>query len=169
MFLEVMEELDSQVSSMLSHHSRVLFLRLDVRCYEFSSTNKVMSDFMRLLKRRLIARYGFTRVGYLWVREVSKAKKQHYHLVLLLDGNKVQHPKKVIEIAEDVGFDLYLPKIYTPKNCFLKLDRHDKSQLARAIYRGSYLAKTRTKTRFKHVKARSYGSSNIRPRNEVIQ
>jgi hypothetical protein len=29
------------------------------------------------------------------VREKERAKKQHYHLVLFLYGNKIQHPKKI--------------------------------------------------------------------------
>ncbi|WP_164837607.1 YagK/YfjJ domain-containing protein [Salinivibrio costicola] len=30
-------------------------------------------------------------IGYLWVREHERAKQQHYHCVLFLDGSKVNH------------------------------------------------------------------------------
>ena len=69
----------------------------------YSKGNKLLSDFLRLLKRNLKSYFGFTRVGYLWVRELSTTDRQHYHLILLLDGNKVQHPKNVINIAEEVA------------------------------------------------------------------
>ena len=161
-FVEILTDLYNQMSNLLSHHSKILFLRLDVRVYQYSKDNSLLSDWMRQLKRKLKAYFGFKRVGYLWVRELSRTKKQHYHLVLLLDGNKAQHPWNVIRIAEDVAYNCHMPKPYTPQKPYLKISRNDKENFGAAMYRGSYLAKTRTKQCEKRI--RSYGSSNIRPR-----
>ena len=121
-----------------------------------------MSDFMRSLKRNLKRYFGITRIGYLWVRELSKADKQHYHLILLLDGNKVQHPANVIRIAEETAYKCEIPKPYTPEKPYLKISRNDSESFGKAIYRGSYMAKTRSKQCGKRI--RSMGASNIRPR-----
>ena len=163
-YSEVLECLYYQLRNLLSHHSRLLFLRLDLRVYQYSKDNKSLSDLLRLLKRNLKRYFGFTRVGYLWVRELSRTDKQHYHLVLLLDGNKVQHPKNVINIAEEVAYKYEMPVPYTPKNAYLKISRNDKENFDAAMYRGSYLAKTRSKQCGKRI--RSFGSSNIKPRGD---
>lgn len=159
---EVLKRLYGQLNNFLSHHSRLLFLRQDIRVYQYSTDNKLMSDFMRSLRRNLKRHFGFSRVGYLWVRELSKATKQHYHLILLLDGNKVQHPANVIRIAEETAYKVEIPKPYTPKKPYLLISRNDSEGFCKAIYRGSYMAKTRTKQCNKKI--RSMGCSNIRPR-----
>jgi len=163
-YQEVLTGLYYQLTNLLSHHSRLLFLRLDLKVYRYSKDNKLLSDFLRLLKRNLKSYFGFTRVGYLWVRELSTTDRQHYHLILLLDGNKVQHPKNVINIAEEVAYKCEMPVPYTPKNAYLKISRNDKENFDAAMYRGSYLAKTRSKQCRKRI--RSFGSSNIKPRGD---
>lgn len=159
---EILTDLYWQLSNLLSHHSRILFLRLDVRVYEYSKDNSLLTRWIRQLKRRLKSYFGFTRVSYLWVRELSRVENHHYHLVLLLDGNKCQHPKNVIRIAEDVAYQCQMPKPYTPKNPYLKISRGDSEKFSSAMYRGSYLAKTRSKQCGKKI--RSFGSSNVKPR-----
>ena len=162
-YQEVLTDLYYQLTNLLSHHSRLLFLRLDVKVYHYSKDNRKLSYFLRQLKRNLKSYFGLTRVGYLWVRELSKKDKQHYHLILLLDGNKVQHPRNVINISENIAYRCDMPCPYTPKNCYLKISRNDTENFGRAIYRGSYMAKTRSKQCKKGI--RSFGSSNITKRN----
>lgn len=163
-YQEILTGLYYQLTNLLSHHSRLLFLRLDLKVYRYSKDNKLLSYFLRLLKRNLKSYFGFTRVGYLWVRELSITDRQHYHLILLLDGNKVQHPKNVINIAEEVAYTCEMPVPFTPKNAYLKISRNDKENFDAAMYRGSYLAKTRSKQCGKRI--RSFGSSNIKPRGD---
>jgi predicted DNA-binding transcriptional regulator AlpA len=52
-----------QLDAMLNHHSRIHVVRFDLRQYEYSATNKRMTDFNRRLFRWLKARYGLKRVG----------------------------------------------------------------------------------------------------------
>lgn len=161
-YREVLEALYFELTNFLSHHSRLLFLRLDVKVYHYSKDNRKLSYFLRQLKRNLKSYFGLTRVGYLWVRELSKKDRQHYHLILLLDGNTVQHPKNVINISEDIAYKCDMPCPFTPKNCYLRLSRNDTENFGRAMYRGSYMAKTRSKQCKKGI--RSFGSSNITKR-----
>lgn len=159
-YLEMLAALNSQLSAMLSHHGRVLFLRVDIRQHDYSADNKPMSDFIRKLKKRLKRRYNTQRIGYLWAREIEKAKQQHYHLVLLLDGRKIQYPAKVIQDVEFIAGGWDWPKPFTPKNCYYLIKREDTETYSKAFYRGSYLAKTRGKG-YKAATANNYGHSNI--------
>jgi len=42
-------------------------------------------------------------IGHMWVREYGKKKKTHWHLVLLLDGNKVSDSWSVVALAINVS------------------------------------------------------------------
>ena len=159
---EVLNALFYQLTNLLSHHSKLLFLRLDLRVYDYARDNSQLTRWIRQTKRGLKSYFGFTRVGYLWVRELSRANKQHYHLVLILDGNKVQHPKNVFRIAKEAAYQCGMPVPWIPEKPYLKICRGDKAQFDSAMYRGSYLAKTRTKQCGKKI--RSFGSSNVKPR-----
>jgi Inovirus Gp2 len=160
-YLEILEALKSQMDAFLSHHARMLFVRVDLHQYEYSDDNKPMSDFMRKFIKRLKRDYKMTRVGYLWVREMEKAKRQHYHLVVMLDGRAVRYPKKVIEVAESIADGWGWPKPFTPKKCYYTVHRSDFDSFAQAFRRGSYLAKERGKG-YKGITANNYGRSVIR-------
>lgn len=161
-YLEVLAALKQQMDAMLSHYARVLFVRLDIRQHEYSGDNAVMSDFCRKMKKRLGRKYKTSRIAYLWVRELEKAKKQHYHLILMLDGHKVRYPSKVIQVAEEIAAGWDWPRPYTPKNCYYLLERGKPEIYAKAFERGSYLAKERGKG-YKAATANNYGRSVIRP------
>ena len=86
-------------------HNKVLFMRMDVRFPEnskeqYTTDNKQFEGFMNSFNRSL--KNNKLDPSYLWVREQSKEKHQHYHLGLLLDGNKTQHIKKHIDKAEEL-------------------------------------------------------------------
>ena len=57
---------------------------------------------MKNLKQKIGRDYEIIKIGYQWVREQERAKKQHYHVVLFLDGNKIQHPKKLNAIIKEM-------------------------------------------------------------------
>lgn len=99
-------------------------------------------------------------MGYVWVREQEKAKGQHYHLVLMLDGNVIRHPSalitKMTELWERNGH------LFTPKNCYVFIN--DDETKREAIKRGSYLAKPRGKG-YQATGSRNFGSSRIKLKN----
>lgn len=160
-YVEVLAALKQEMDAMLSHYSRVLFVRLDIRQREYCGDNTPMSNFCRKLKKHLSRHYQTTRIGHLWVRELEKAEQQHYHLVLMLDGHKVRHPSKLIRRVEAIAEGWDWPRPYTPKNCYYWLERGNEEVYAAAFYRGSYLAKERGKGH-KANTANNYGRSAVR-------
>lgn len=162
-YMEVLDSLKSQMDAFLSHHARMLFVRVDIRQHTYTDDNKPISDLMRKLNKWLKRTYRVTRIGYLWVRELEKAKQQHYHLVLMVSAKEVQHPARIIQEVERIAEGWGWPKPWTPDRCFYVVRRTDSRAYGEAFYRGSYLAKERGKG-YKGLTAKNYGSSNIKPR-----
>lgn len=149
-----------QLIAMINRHSKVLVMRLDVHISERTKLNTNIGLFMDYLKRFIRRTYNSKDVGFIWVRETEKAKKQHYHLCIYLDGNKIRTSFKIIEWAERY---LRAKKMtsYRPKNTFTMVYRGDKHSIDKAIYRMSYLAKIRGKGQVeKHVK--NFSSSRLK-------
>ena len=165
-FKEILISIKRQLDAMLSHHSRVLVLRIDLHVHDYTETNAQVSNFLRKLKKKLVAKYKLTRVGHIWVREIETAKHQHYHLALMLDGHKVNHPKNVITLIEEIWEGWDFPKPYTPSNCYKNLHRNDTESYQEVFYRLSYLAKQRGKG-YKSKTANDYSSSRIRMKKSI--
>jgi hypothetical protein len=156
-YTTMMKSMIGQLDAMLSHHSRIHVVRFDLRQYEYTATNKRMTDFNARLIKWLKARYGLKRVGYMWVREQERKKHQHYHYALILDGHKVKHPSAVLDKVREIwehmdGSD------WRPKNCYYNVKRDDVESLQAAIWRVSYLAKGRGKG-YKPAQTKNYGTS----------
>jgi hypothetical protein len=125
-------------------HKRVLVVNLVFSINKYTETNETFSKFMKNITQYLGRSYDIQGVGYQWVREHEKAKKQHYHLALILDGDRIQHPGKLNEELREK----WLSKggMHKPENCFYYIDKHNiKQERAKAIYRASYMAKSRGK------------------------
>lgn len=160
-FTEILRSTYGQLQAMLSHHSRVLVIRFDLHLGRHYPDNKALSRFMERIKRRLILHYKMTRVGYVWVREQERAKQQHYHVALFLDGSKIRHPSRLLEWIDERWQARQHPKVYIPKNCYYMLHRHDQEGQAEAIYRLSYLAKTRGKG-YRGCSVNDYSTSRLK-------
>ncbi|MBK8187486.1 MAG: inovirus-type Gp2 protein [Cellvibrio sp.] len=164
LFTHMAKRIISQVDAMLDHHNKIHLIRFDLHQPEYIPNNKHISDFNRRLHGKLTTKYQLTRIGFIWVRELEKAKKQHYHYVLILDGNKVQHPHHVLKLASEVwehmdGF------CYKPKNCYYNIERGNHNQLQRAILRISYLAKGRGKG-YRPRQTKDFSTSRIKQKGK---
>ena len=141
-------------------HGRILVVRLDFKINIYTDTNAVFSNFMKNTVQWLSrSDYGINKVGYQWVREQEKSKKQHYHLALILDGSKIQSPKKLSQVLKEK----WLPKggMYIPDDCYYYIDKHNYDQQRKAaIYRCSYLAKSRGKG-CRPAQTKDYASSRL--------
>jgi hypothetical protein len=115
---------------------------------------------MNRLKQWIKRNYGIIDIGSIWVREREKAKEQHYHLALYLDGNKIQHPKKLnAQIKEMWAPHGHMPTISNP---FYYIDKNNrKTKRLEAVYRVSYLAKVRGKG-YRDEQAKDSGTSRLR-------
>ena len=148
-----------QLIRMLNRHSKVLAIRLDVHVPEHTKLNTNIGLFMDYLKRFILRTYSSKDVGFIWVREIEKAKKQHYHLCVYVDGNKIRTSYKIVEWAEE-HLNSRGMTLYRPDNTFMMVLRNDKQSIDDAVYRMSYLAKVRGKGYVdKYVK--NYSSSRL--------
>lgn len=162
-YVEILSVIHDQLEAMLSYHSKVLVLRLDLHLGDYSHDNHELSRFIEKIKRRYHDHYRGQRMGYIWVREQEKAKQQHYHLALYLDANKIQHPAKLIYWIEQRWQSRGHPKPYTPENCFAVINRKNDSFKQAIFERLSYLAKTRGKG-YRCKDTNDYSGSRIKPK-----
>ena len=153
-----------QLLAMLSFHSRVLTIRVDLHMREYEASNIRISKFISKLRKWLACHYKMKRIGYLWVREQERAKSQHYHLILYLDGNKIRYPSKINKWIREYWVWHDQPKPPTIKNCYTMVHRDEKESLDESVYRMSYLAKKRGKG-YGGPKTRDYSSSRIISQN----
>lgn len=144
LFTHMAKRIISQVDAMLDHHNKIHLIRFDLRQSDYTPNNKHITDFNRRLHAKLKTKYQLTRIGFIWVRELEKAKQQHYHYVLILDGNKVQHSHYVTTMASEI-WEHMDGKIGFCKNCYYNIGRDNHDKLQAAILRISYLAKGRGK------------------------
>ena len=144
LFVQIMKRIMEQFEIAMTKWKRVFVLRFDLHTHCITNNNKIMTAFRKRLFQKLKREYGFKKIGFCWVREHEKGKKQHYHWVLFLDGDLIRHSARIIKMIKDVWEsptgNYYMPTI---KNPFYFVDSE---QVAKdAIYRVSYLAKTRGK------------------------
>jgi len=165
-FVEMLERIKQQMDAMLSHHSRILIVRFDLHVNHYQPNNKLISDFVRKLRKKLKSEYKLSRLGYIWAREQERAKRQHYHFALIIDANKVRHPQKIIQIIETIWQKWLLPKPFTPKNCYYIVNRSDTQTYQAAYYRLSYAAKTRGKG-YKSKAANDFSASRIHAKERL--
>ena len=102
-YVNILESIKDNFDHMADKHSKVLFMRYDIR---FPQDNKIPeqdktfrdfhANWIKNLKRNNLDPH------YLWTREQSKEKHSHYHGILLLDGNKTQSIHGHIEKAEEL-------------------------------------------------------------------
>jgi len=128
----------------VSKWSRVFVLRFDLHTHSNTQDNKPVTAFRKRLFQKLKRVYGFKDIGFCWVREQERAKSQHYHWVLFLDGDLVRHSKRINEMVKQAWENP------TGSNTMPTIKRPfyfaDSDQIAQeAIYRVSYLAKPRGK------------------------
>lgn len=160
--MEILERTKAQLDAMLSHHSRIMAVRLDLRMYEYQPNNELLSRYVRKVRKKLVARYGLKRVGFIWARERENADHQHYHFSVFVDANKVRHPKYIIDICSRVWAN-WGQSPYTPKNCYYIIRRGNRDEFQKAFHRLSYLSKESGKG-YKSKSANDYSASRIKPK-----
>ena len=158
-YLEILTRIINQLDIAYSIHKRILVVRFDLHLNHYTSNNEVISKFLKRIKQWLSRNYKMKDIGHTWARELERAKAQHYHCVLFLDGDKIQYPSKLIEqIKKTWSQNGHMHKV---KNSFYYIDKNNyQEERAEAIYRISYLAKTRGKG-YRDLQAKDYGASRL--------
>lgn len=164
LYTNILKKMLAQIEAMLSYHNKVLLIRFDLNQPDYTDDSKAVTVLFKLLSESIKREYELKRVAYFWVREQEKAKRQHYHCFILVDGNKVQKSHKVIDkirwywtVQHDGGIHFPQP------TCFHMLHRNKPETFQDPIYHISYLAKGRGKG-YKPPQAKNYGASRLRPK-----
>lgn len=150
----------NQVDAMLSHHSKIHIIRFDLRLYDLTENNQIITVFNRRLHKWLQRKYNLKRVGFMWCRELGTVnQRQHYHYALIVDGHKVNYPHEITCKVRDLWQQLDGSE-YFPKNCYYNVKRADYESIQAAIWRISYLAKAKGKG-YKPDQTKNYGTSRV--------
>ena len=162
----MIEKIVEQLDICIAIHKRVLVVRFDLHLREYSDDNHIISTFMTRQKQRIKRTYKTKDIGHAWAREIEKAKAQHYHVALFIDGDVIQNPSKLLQQIKAKWFkygSCWIPKKkhVDDRGCFYYIDKHNyKDERAEAIERLSYLAKTRGKG-YKDKQAKNYSVSRL--------
>ena len=156
-----------QVDAMLSHHSKIHLIRCDLRMYQFTDNNEIITLFNRRLHKWLKRKYNLKLIGFCWCREQETAKQQHYHYALMVNGHKVRHPIEILPKIKEIWEQHLGGSEYTPKRCYYNLERNNYKTIQDAIWRISYLAKARGKG-YKPAQTKNYGTSRIKPKQLCV-
>jgi hypothetical protein len=158
LYTAVLRKIIEQLDCCLNLYKRVLLVRFDLHQERYTGNNDRMTKFRKRLFKRLEKQYNTHSIGYVWVREHEKAKAQHYHWAIWIDGDKVRHSKKILPLIQSIWDDMsgHSPTI---KNPYYFID--NSGQRAEAVYRLSYLAKVRGKTA-RPDQTKDYSTSRIR-------
>lgn len=169
-----------RINGILRHstkkHNKVFCTRFDLhypKVYHAPADNKHIQTFSSKFNKQL-KRDGLDPV-FIWVRERSREKRQHYHLAVMCNGNKIQFPHKINNLAtrhwqQTIGSDNEGLVTYCNKS------RDGESQISsynirrgsedydktydECFHRLSYLAKVNTKETDLNG-TRRYGGSKI--------
>ena len=164
-YVEILNAIYTQLMAMLDHHNKVLVVRVDIHFPDNPATNKAISLILRKFKRRLLNKgYSLKRLGYVWVRESSSAGNIHYHLVYMLDGNKVQSSFSINQLLDEVAMFVDTKiNIHYPtkgKSSYKMIKWNDKQGFLDVFKWLSYLAKERSKGE-KPLTTNEYSASRL--------
>lgn len=98
------DKLSTLLTEYTTSHSKTMVIRFDAtypKGFNAVEDNSDISALMKLLIQQC-SRKGVS-PAYFWVREQSlRSNNQHYHCMLLLDGNKTRRYYPYIELAEKI-------------------------------------------------------------------
>lgn len=157
---DILNSMLGQLQLMMDYHNKLFVYRFDLHTPTFTEKNTLITDFVRRLFKRIKRHYKLKRIGYFWAREQEKAKQQHYHFALMLDGNKIQHPHTLQLWIEEIWRQMDGSTSFIRYHNF---DRSDINKRHQVSYHISYLAKPRGKGK-RPIQTKDYGGSRLNPK-----
>ncbi len=96
----ILQRSNELINYMIFNHNKTLLIRIDLRLpssYVHNGLNDEIEQFNKNMVRCF--RYGNIDIKYIVVREQSSSNHPHYHVLIIVDGNKIQNPYAVLETA----------------------------------------------------------------------
>lgn len=143
---QIMKALFDAVNQTSQRSSRFFAVRYDLHLKHYTDNNQVMTDFCQQLAQVLRVRDPLSFVNIFWVREHDKAAAQHYHCVVMMDGNHIRMPHVLNRLVEQVWQATTKGTVWFPKSPYYMVHRNDSQTLCEFLLRLSYFAKCATKT-----------------------
>ncbi len=156
----IIEKMVDQLDICLQIHKRVFVLRFDLHLKEYSGDNKIISTFMNRLKQWIKRNYKTKHIGSIWVREQERAKTQHYHVALFIDGDVIRTSQRLLRAIRTKWFKYgHCPVIKHP---YYFIDKHNlEDERKKVIKRVSYLGKIRGKG-YRNPQSSDYQASRLK-------
>jgi len=158
---KILNSFFKQLAAMESRHNKLFVYIFIPEVKESNCTNSIMKDFNSGIERHFNKFQKTKEMAYLWVREKVNNKPEHYHQVIILDGNKVRNIKHIYQPMLDIWQSVGGSNIHRPERPYYNYRRGDYETMANIIYRVSYLAKNATKGD-KPAQTKNYSSSRIK-------
>jgi len=179
---KILTKVFDQMEVMLTYYSKVsiIFLQLNlnksykpsatvssklVRKQSMSISNEHISECMKLLTQKLEQLYP-SKVGFAWVRERVSSVYPHYHIVIMLNGNKCESAYNIQKIAKEYWLKLTGGSVWNVDNPFYCMTRENDHESRTARARSSYLAKNITKDGCKKYRSFAISRLKINPKFE---
>ena len=160
---KILKTTDNLIDDFFDRHSKLFGMRQDVHLPEGSDQSLIMKVNHRFIESQRNKGYD---PAYIMVREISKEGKIHYHMVLLLNGQKVQSTYYVFKDMERIlnnvagpGGSINHCDDKGKNGIMIKRDDPDPRNLQEVQRQFSYLAKIEQKD---NVKGKTYFSSRIK-------
>lgn len=159
-YKEIMVRILEQFSAAYEIHGRLFVQHLVLSTNHFTDDNAEMTKFRKCLIQSLARNHGAKQTAFVWVREVENVKKQHYHLFVAIDGQKVWFDKTIGKVVKPIVKRSQYFTHVTLAGFHQVVDSHSFGEM---IYHASYLAKTRGKG-YRQPRANDFGSSRLKPK-----
>ncbi len=143
---KIMNSLFRTIDQTYRSCSRFLAIRYDFHQPQYSPDNQVITLFHQQLIPMLRQVYPNSFVRVFWVREQDQAAAQHYHYLLMVDGNVVRHPHKINQLVKAYWESTTGGTTWLPKHGYYRVSRDDTEALTALLLRVSYFAKQYSKT-----------------------
>ena len=158
-FVEILARINSSLDSMLSRYCKIYVVQFVFHPDQPVGNNTLISDLMRVIRKQLERAYR-SKLVYGWVRETGQNGAPHYHVVLILNANKVRHQHGIRERVCRIIESRDHPRPAFNSKSHL-IHRHDDETYQQAFHHLSYLAKTSTKGQ-KPKTANEYSFSRLK-------
>ena len=143
--VKIMNSLFKAVDRTYVSCSRFLAIRYDFHLPQYTPDNRVITRFHQLLIPALRKEYPKSFARVFWVREQNQAPAQHYHYLLMVDGNCVRHPLKINKLVESCWRIATGGTVWFPKHGYYLIRKNDTKAMTALLLRVSYFAKRHSK------------------------
>ena len=146
--------LDQYIDQLFLRYSRIVAVRVDFGYHEDADASyELICEHRELLLRYLREKHqGDAQVGYVWKLEYGLRKGYHLHMVIFLDGSRVQesishgkiianHWSDVITEGEGVAFNCNANMDKYRRNGLGRMDYHDEDKISDLKFACQYLTK----------------------------